>query len=106
MSPEAQRIAIAEACGWAPIQNGYFRKGAVTLSANNTLSAGELPNYLSNLNAMHEVEKVLTEEQWAVYNVWLLRLTYNEPLFAATSATAAQRAEAFLRTLNLWDDTK
>jgi hypothetical protein len=81
MSPEAQRIAIAEACGWTR----YFPEST-------------LPDYLSDLNAMHEAEKVLTPEQGWEYAQNLV-VDGGRGWFA----TAAQRAEAFLRTLNLWE---
>ena len=59
------------------------------------------PDYLNDLNAMHEAEKVLTSPQWDKYTVALLFATEHR-MFCA--ATAAQRAEAFLKTLNLWTD--
>ncbi len=56
-----------------------------------------IPDYLGDLNAMHEAEKALTGEQSWQY-VQLLSGYSNE----GWCATAAQRAEAFLRTLGLW----
>jgi hypothetical protein len=58
----------------------------------------DVPDYLSDLNAMHEAEKVLTLEQKSVYCLELNKLIYG------MCATAAQRAEAFLKTLGLWED--
>ena len=118
MSPEAQRIAIAEACGWTRY-NGkekfqfYSPRGMYARMEN-------LPDYLVDLNAMHEAEKVLTDEQffgWSKdkhtdmsYNGHLFRLVDNSTPGNRPcryhSPTAAQRAEAFLRTLNLWEDRK
>lgn len=105
MKPEAQRIAIAEACGWAK---------DISINGNQTWSSRrdklrqvhELPDYLNDLNAMHEAEKVLTAEQQKDYVQWLLVITVatDNPLAHDWNATAAQRAEAFLRTLNLWND--
>jgi len=57
----------------------------------------DLPDYLNDLNAMHEAEKVLTPEQCDSYQ-HLLGMTVNRPWHA----TATQRAEVFLQTLNLW----
>ena len=59
------------------------------------------PDYLNDLNAMHEAEKVLTDEQKREYRICLFRLC---DCYAGREvhATAAQRAEAFLKTLNLW----
>ncbi len=59
-------------------------------------------NYHGDLNAMHEAEKVLTKEQEDEYTVTLCIEVQPEPrLF---HATAAQRAEAFLRTIGKWED--
>lgn len=72
MSPEAQRIAIAEACGWIEcrlatcypnIESGIPPKGVFS-----NQSRAWIPNYLNDLNAMNGAEKVLTEAQlvcWA-----------------------------------------
>lgn len=66
------------------------------------------PDYTRDLNATAEAEKTLTVEQ---------RLTYRRNLCAAVggshtnlksfeqiTATAEQRAEAFLRTIGKWQD--
>jgi len=102
MKPEEQRIAIAEACGYKltplaqnPSQRTWQYRGATI----------ELPDYLNDLNAMHEAEKLLKSEQHFTFQVELARVinTTTYPLnFALLHATAAQRAEAFLRTLNLY----
>lgn len=61
-----------------------------------------LPDYLTDLNAMHEAEKVLTRIQYMVYSNYLdNEFAYSQTIYAK-SCTAAQRAEAFLRTLNLY----
>ena len=58
---------------------------------------------------MHEAEKVLTDEQWEHYRAILYTLTPKS--FALPDcersnihANAAQRAEAFLKTLGLWEE--
>jgi hypothetical protein len=68
-----------------------------------------VPNYLNDLNAMHEVEKVLTH--LGLYAEHLERICRSQSAmkFAAPGvwlvhATAAQRAEAFLRTIGKWED--
>jgi hypothetical protein len=57
------------------------------------------PDYLNNLNAMHEAEKVLESNQEQSYFELLHDIAGNLTFYRAT---AAQRAEAFLITLNLW----
>ena len=60
-----------------------------------------LPNYLSDLNAIHEaVEKVLFVERYPFYDHILQRIMGGE--FAFTSrATAKQRADALLEVMSL-----
>jgi len=101
MTPEAQRIAIAEACP------ALFR---VLDTPNATVirrSDQSVIDPLTDLNAMHEAEKRLSRvqerdsngerlpTQWEKY-CWLLKFNLD--------ATAAQRAEAFLKILNKWKD--
>ena len=117
MSPEAQRIAIAEACGWSGFENsGEFLIGVrpqneVTekllgpRTVTNWTPRDDVPDYINDLNAMHEAEKVIPDEQWVDYYDYLLDTT--KPRFVlrdTVTATAAQRAEAFLRTLGRWTD--
>ena len=64
----------------------------------------KIPDYRSDLNAMHEVEKVLTEPQQQRYLELLFNNFGKNGVWMVCHATAAQRAEAFLRTLNLWTD--
>ncbi len=70
----------------------------------------QVADYLNDLNAMHEAEKVrfsdnedeLTLNEWA-YNLYVVtRGNAEDKDVALARATAAQRTEAFLRTLNLW----
>jgi hypothetical protein len=111
MTPEAQRIAIAEACGWASCyMEANFR---LTGYPPDNTTRTKLPKYTTDLNAMHEAEKVLTREQVPEYvrYVWdQVSRTCDDYVKAACffigHATAAQRAEAFLRAIGKWDDTK
>lgn len=121
MKPEAQRIAIAEACGWVhhPIEavgaQAQIFDGRVWFrhpNSNTIACPRDLPDYLSDLNAMHEAEKVLvTEKQCSYFAVRLAELVkgFNYDPFTGVSgyiwhATAAQRAEAFLRTIGKWEE--
>jgi hypothetical protein len=61
------------------------------------------PNFATDLNAMHEAEKVLdSDELFRGYYLALYDITKSTrwPI----NATARQRAEAFLRTLGKWED--
>lgn len=118
MTPEQQRIKIAESCGWLKITkldsdlHGWQEQGPLE----------PLPDYLNDLNAMHEAEKacLTTIPLVTDYGIRLVNALHREhkknPRIQDTSwripvvgncgwfATAAQRAEAFLRTLNLWEE--
>jgi len=108
MTPEQQRIAIAEACGISTKCN-CIDWGAMDHLSNCPAHSNQiekLPNYLNDLNAMHEAEKTLTRRQWENYYLkfkgahefsWELIRT-------CMKSTAADRAENFLRTLNLWTE--
>jgi hypothetical protein len=75
----------------------------------------DLPDYLNDLNAMHEAEKVLRQNQFHFVDYYgtLFRVvsrseTYEGNIgyfgFELVTATASQRAEAFLRTIGKWRD--
>ncbi len=111
MTPESQRIAIAQACPGlfvhipSPFGPGgvHWREGKD--DNGKTVSPGAHVDVLNDLNAMHEAEKVLLEKSDGVsppdlFDDYCQRL--GGSLFHCTHATAAQRAEAFLGTLGLW----
>lgn len=70
------------------------------------------PDYLHDLNAMHEAEKSLNEKQQEEYFYELFGVCGIDPtepaapvlIFKALHATAAQRREAFLRTIGKWEE--
>jgi hypothetical protein len=96
MKPHRQRIAIAKACGF---------KWSEYSDELGQLVAEFIPNYLNDLNAMAEAEKVLQDDREAAFRGWLW-LAHGQPELrcAIVHATAAQRAEAFLRTIGKWED--
>lgn len=115
MTPEAQRIAIAEACGWkfnhqrktaiAPgidcveVEPGYAPDYPQPWESFGNYDA--VPDYLNDLNAMHEAEKASILRRDKYYG-HLILVTGGEwwPLI---HATAAKRAEAFLKTIGKWE---
>lgn len=116
MSPEDQRIAIAEACGWKPtLITGLTWRGWCKSYEDPKLCATPidgLPDYLNDLNLMHEVEKVITEDDGDEYFTHLESVcqealimdgTSHYLSFKTISATAYQRAEAFLKTIGKWE---
>jgi hypothetical protein len=127
MTPDQQRTAIATACGWKcaghPQQleatEGYnFGYQFVINPDGQLVTHNSIPDYLNDLNAMHEAEKVLSGEQKEQFIFWLNHLHpladihYSDKqndmrleVFSLIHSTAAEKAEAFLRTLNLWTET-
>jgi hypothetical protein len=92
MTNEQINIAIAKACGWA----------------HPSVQPYAFPDYCNDLNAIHEAEKTLTADQFEQYR-WVLwdmckQLTVKEWYRAHLSATARQRAEALLKTLEKWEE--
>jgi transcriptional regulator of NAD metabolism len=88
-----------------------------TINAVISQHVGTERDYASCLNAMHEAEKVLTPEQQQTYvdhlaDVCEVYIDHDVGgwgdfcAFAVFHATAAQRAEAFLRTIGKWKDSK
>jgi hypothetical protein len=98
MTQEEQRVAIAEACG----------------EDSDSIVRELIPDYLNDLNAMHEAEKMLTQDQLIDYSRHLGKLvTIHLPAsraawmdFKLINSTASQRAEAFLRTIGKWKECK
>ena len=135
MTPEAQRIAIAEFCGWVwyrmpeepgasrsyrclfipEIQEHEGQPECWTVRADMTenicnmdymVREGLVPDYLNDLNAMHEAEMILPEGNGlhgrVVYNNILMQICGSHS--ACISAKAARRAEAYVRTIGKWRD--
>lgn len=63
----------------------------------------EVPYYPNNLNAMHEAENTL-KDTIAWHSYWQMLVLVCEPSKEYWRATAAQRAEAFLRTIGKWEE--
>ncbi len=107
MSPEKQRIIIAEACGWVRAES-LTKPCAMHFRVDKddqiwTRVAVQVPDYLNDLNAMHEAEKVLTHNLHGLkYHTELELVMRDDPFL--WRATASQRAEAFLRTIGKWEE--
>ena len=112
MKPEAQRIAIAEACPQIAFIKSdgcpYWKDRRVPVYDEDRLTHEEF-DPLTDLNAMHEAEKVLTDGQRIKYGDELAKFYQTDKWcvwWAIIPATAAQRAEAFLRTIGKWEEDK
>ena len=110
MNPQEINKRIAIACGWEIHPKDRF----VVIppnSPNSVQPLNTIPNYHGDLNAMHEAEKWMTGNM-RLLDFWkyadtLKRITpANLGCDSYIHATAAQRAEAFLRTIGQWEDEK
>lgn len=110
---------------WNTPQNEYhdYRGNGVFFSRRNTgercgpVYTDPCPDYLADLNAIHRAVATLTREQYDAdegFSYWLARVVHGLDadgievgwnFYEMQEATAAQRAEAFLKTLGLWQDT-
>jgi hypothetical protein len=106
MTNEKINAAIAETCGWTKI-NVEHRSG---ISPTNGLMMGAefFPNYCTDLNAMHEAERSLHEPLREMYVCKLLGKVADSPTYLWDILTAhpRSRAEAFLKTLGKWEESK
>ncbi len=109
MSPEAQRTAIATHMGWR--REGATETYMGIWTHPDGTPMGFLPDYINSLDAMHEAEKVLTDGQRQSFAASLCphpmsRIgSFALDRFYAIHATAAQRAEAFLRAIGKWEES-
>lgn len=126
MTAEEIRIEIAKICGWTIPTEGYVKKpdgsvlsytdsnGGFPLTLKDLLQEGcciaYLPNYTQDLNAMHEAEKFIPllkiERYWDELEKICRHRYFTEANIkvgptCCISATAIQRAKAFLITFDL-----
>jgi len=128
MNPEHQNLTIALAAGWKPLYDDkdnqstdiwFNPKGGKIWQGHDlgTIRTG-VKDYVNDLNAMHEAEETVIKSHEQMedfadhlckivlgYKSTIGSINLNRWAFVrAVRATAAQRAEAFLRTLNKWID--
>ena len=97
MTNEQINIAIAEACGW---EGHPFCKD---MMGNHFPGWDTPPDYCSDLNAMHEAEKIFDNALYCRYidELCTQAIKGKNCMYLAT---AAQRAEAFVRTIGKWKE--
>jgi len=97
MTDEQINKAIAGACGIVHKSGDFYKtpEGWVV----------DCPQFCTDLNAMHEAEKTLTDANMFVMAHHIERLVsaYGQHYF---HASARQRAEAFLRALGKWEEVQ
>lgn len=125
MNPKAQKIAIAEYLGWKLIKIDKASNGddvyesfwwppnvgePDSAEVINDYGCISPPKYLKDLNAIHEAEKTLTDAEWYGYRDELRKVVLgpvgmvSDWAKADLHATAAQKAEAFLKFKGLWKE--
>ena len=105
--PEAN-LVIAEACGWIKFwqpdneqheSTGHWewRRGDDTIR--------RLPDYCRDLNACADMEKCLKQQERGEYMDRISEISglSGDMGWGCQTATAAERCEAFLKTIGKWD---
>ncbi len=125
MTEDEKRIAIAVACGWRITENPYGLMWNDKIKKASLLPGGEaskerlrthgtdgvtIPDYLNDLNAMHEAEKMLRLNQFHYVAYWrkLFKVVTGKDWegnigsfgFELAHATASERADAFLKVIS------
>jgi hypothetical protein len=124
MTEPEQNAAIATECGWEVkprlLHNGEWKDIPTWVESKyyegkpeDYCMAGQgigqqPPRYCADLNLMHEAEKSLESghDYWKFVE-WTISIVKRDDLpfiKDGVSATAKQRAEAFLRTIGKWKD--
>lgn len=104
MTEQEIRIAIAEFCGYRRFESPQNTMNFFHPNGKETCIC---PNYPKDLNAMHEAEGWLNNEQTWKFTCIIVDITGAESFsetFVILHATASQRAEALLRTIGKWKD--
>jgi len=97
-----ERVAIAKWLGVKPLaENDGDRKVHIETFGVDPGPWGFIERYEQDLNAMHEAELRLGKNI-EKYRITLLKVCYEMNTWAC-EATAAQRAEALLRTIGKWE---
>ena len=136
MTNEEINTVIAQHCGdnWYAVEKGgwyyrangcgytnrieeagrYSHEDAVKeLVRGEPMSVVKIPVlcYCNDLNAMHEAEKTLDDDQWLEYMLNLQDVFQRDPYRGKwivcqdnMHSTAAQRAKAFLKTIGKWKE--
>ena len=100
------RIAIAEFCGWTRIQSSG--NALYGWHPNEEVGTCSIPQYDTDLNAMHEAERRLSLDKRESYRQMLAQITQVNRMasigWTTLNATALQRFEAFLKTIGKRED--
>lgn len=120
MKPEAQRIAIAKACGLTIVSDGITHHltpcGKKTERYPEGCGLTMCPDYLNDLNAIREAVQIALWDDCLCQNycghLWEVVCPQFNKMGGLNAgialwliqSTAAQRSEALLKTLGLWKE--
>lgn len=108
MNDQAQRIAIAEFCGWKIFPAGKDSFGAwCETHANNghtTVLIKDLPDYTNDLNAMYQAEEFLNYVQQTRYVALLhpKNIDHISADWRIVHSIPSYRAQCFLKAIDKW----
>ncbi len=109
MTPEQINIAIAEECGWShktirEYTYWWHEENNKSLPPNDD-GMRSCPNYHGDLNAMHEAVVFTIHRDPNLRRIYYQTLdTITGDQWNTIDATAAQRAEAFLKVKGKWKE--
>ena len=108
MSPEKQRIAIAEFEGWHPdvanVNPDHSKAEGFWYEGIFYVGIGNLPDYLNDLNAICKAVNLLRKDdspKWYDYRGHLMNICGS--VMNCIQADAATRSEALLKTIGRWE---
>ncbi len=112
MTNEELNVEIAEFRGWKREFNGDHEDPEwYWIPPNNPDGNGTPPDYCNDLNLMHETENSMSTRLNEKYEYWLRTVCHFPDRESATGknhhfyrATAKQRVEAFVRTIDKWKE--
>ncbi len=113
MTDREIRIEIAETCGWRNVT--AHERSLWTNGQGSPVNETDLPDYLNDLNAMNEAEKIIdqmpTDSQSLYLDYLALSTGWSGDTMAkarfsahynAVRCPARQRVAAFLKTIGKW----
>lgn len=119
MTPESQRIAIAEACGFVMEADRFYFDRIAFVKDGKRMASIDLPDFPNDLNAMHDACGLLAAKGWrCVANMgtdgtwecfFTKRYSYSclpgmGDHYGSGSTLAVAIGEAFLSAIGKWEE--
>jgi len=103
MTPEQLNLAIAKKRGWKVHPKNKWCV-IPPKSPHSVQRLSTLPNFVGDLNLMHELELKLNQKEDAEYRHKYLPEVVGGCLAICITATALQRAEAYAKLKGVWKE--